>query len=243
MEATAAAYVKVEPRRNDFKSNGDTMHHCAIRLWGKQSTRKSPAAEDDKAASFTNGPPQTDTLCGSKPPCFINGFISHGCKDGSTNTSPLKVKKKKRKCCRTGEGGDPNGFSANGTTEDEKMLPHPNLPSARIKQRASKKLKDKMWKACKEFQENSTLVQEEENWESEIQDVIIPDWKKMHFGDSPYVPDDLLHFSMRGLTLNPQDLIFQKVGYRPAKHHPDPIHWHYYSRSSEPGQFADAQEE
>ncbi|CAL8328857.1 unnamed protein product [Lota lota] len=89
------------------------------------------------------------------------------------------------------------------------------------------------------------LVNEDEDWEKEIQEVVLVDWEKRSFGRQPYGPEDLISFALRGLSLHsmapPTPPIM--ADYSPARSHPCPVEWSTcYRVPLEEGQFSDVDE-
>ncbi|CAL8289435.1 unnamed protein product [Arctogadus glacialis] len=82
---------------------------------------------------------------------------------------------------------------------------------------------------------------EDEDWEKDIQEVVLVDWEKRTFGLQPYGPEDLLSFALRDVSLHPTAPPIT-AGYTPARSHPPPILWKCYSVPREEGQFSDVDE-
>ncbi|XP_030272614.1 uncharacterized protein LOC115581568 [Sparus aurata] len=206
------------------------------------------------AATRTNETTPAGTLNGTKPQCMVNGYINHKYK--SRNASPPRTLRKHGSTIpavsdastagRVNSADNSGGISVNGAASldtvashcySDQMAPEPSL-SAGAKNR-------RRWKKCGRKKRPPTLPpQEQEDWESEIQEVTVPDWEKMCFGVRPYGPEDVLHFALRDLRLRQTQTadLPLTANYRPALHHPRPVKWSCYSIPTEPDQFADADE-
>ncbi|GAA6232347.1 uncharacterized protein LOC108875811 isoform X1 [Lates japonicus] len=203
------------------------------------------------------------TLNGTKPQGMVNGYINHGYKGKSTSRT---LRKQGNKISAVSDasaagrvsGGDiSGGISVNGATSldtvvvpgnSDQMARKPRLSAAVTNQRRRKKFRHKKRNTEVVCQENSTLIlmppREEEDWDNEIQEVMLTDWENMCFGVRPYGPEDVLPFALRDLTLKQTDTVDLPVtaNYRPAIHHPCPLQWSCYKVPPEPDQFADADE-
>ncbi|XP_074553709.1 uncharacterized protein LOC141810218 [Halichoeres trimaculatus] len=84
----------------------------------------------------------------------------------------------------------------------------------------------------------------QEDWEKEIQEVMMTGWDKMCYGTNPYGPEDLLPFHLRDLTSKQRDMVPPPglLYYCPAIYHPRPFKWNHYNVPVEPDQFEDADE-
>ncbi|XP_034044327.1 uncharacterized protein LOC117526377 [Thalassophryne amazonica] len=98
--------------------------------------------------------------------------------------------------------------------------------------------------ACPTSVHSLMLSEEQEDWDSEIQEVPLTDRGKICLGIKPYDAEDVISSALRGLNLNQKDSADVPVTarYIPAVHHPCPIRLSCYSTPTEPGQFADADE-
>ncbi|KAK5865949.1 hypothetical protein PBY51_020179 [Eleginops maclovinus] len=200
----------------------------------------------------TKGTPAC-TLDDIKPQCMVNGYIKRTKgkpirtleKHGSTISAAPDASAAVRVCSVSPAGGPPlNGTpsldSLAPICNSQQMAPQPNLSSKARNRRRRKKFRQKQ----RNIPQLPMLPpQEEEDWESEIQEVTLTGWEDMCFGSLPYGPQDVIHFSLRDLTLMQWDTVDLPLTarYSPAVHHQQPIIWSYYSIPSEEGQFADAE--
>ncbi|XP_040892634.1 uncharacterized protein LOC121180978 [Toxotes jaculatrix] len=204
-------------------------------------------------------------LNGTKPQCMVNGFINHGYKGKSTKAAPPRTLRKQgnttsavtdasaagRVSSRDISGGSSlRGASSLDTvslpSNSDKKEPEPSLSAAAKKTKRWKRFRRKKRNTEVVCGGNSTplLPQEEEDWENEIQEVTLTNWEKMCFGIRPYGPEDVIHFALRDLTVQQRDAVDLPVTakFSPAAYHPRPVRWVCYNISTEPGQFADADE-
>ncbi|XP_035516543.1 uncharacterized protein LOC118327333 isoform X2 [Morone saxatilis] len=237
--------MNYEGRRRGMRSSGDALVNGAAVDVG------SPDATGRTSKRTPAGP-----LNGAKPQCMVNGYINHGCKGKSVRAPPPRTLRKQGSTTsavtdasaahRVSSAGFPGSVAVNGATSldavalsctSDQMAPEPGPPAAAKKPRRWKKFLHKK-------RASPMPPQEEEDWENEIQDVTLADWEKMCFGNLPYGPEDLLHFSLRDLTLKQRDTGYLPVtaNYSPAVHHPRPFQWSSYNMPTVPEQFADADE-
>lgn len=87
-------------------------------------------------------------------------------------------------------------------------------------------------------------VYAQEDWEREIKEVELQNWQMMRFGSQRYGPEDVLHFTLRDLTMERSQTIWTVMPkYIPAMHHTQDIEWVSYKLPpTEPGQFSDVEE-
>ncbi|XP_074486553.1 uncharacterized protein LOC141764829 isoform X2 [Sebastes fasciatus] len=218
------------------------------------------------AATRTSESTPAGTPNGTKPQCMVNGYINHGYKGKSTKAAPQRTRRKHGSTISdvtdasaaggVRSAGTPGGVSVNGAAsldtvappcKSEQMAPRHNLSAAAKNKRREKfrRKKRNTEVVCPEYPTLPLLPPpEEEDWESEIQEVKLTDWEKMCFGVGPYGPEDVLHFSLRDLTLKQRDTVDLPVtaNYSPAVHHQRRVRWSCYSIPSEPDQYADADE-
>ncbi|XP_042341120.1 uncharacterized protein LOC121942088 isoform X2 [Plectropomus leopardus] len=219
------------------------------------------------AATRTSESIPAGTLNGTKPKHMVNGYVNHWYKGKSTKATPPRIP---RKCGSTisalndasaagrGRSARPHGgIAINGATgpdtvsspcNSDRMAPQPSRSAASRKPRRRKQFTLKKRDTEVVSPECPPLPpmppQEEEDWDSEIQEVTLPDRKNSYFGISPCGPQDVLHFSLWDLTLRQTDRVDLPLTahYSPAVHHRRPIKWTSYSPPTEPDQFADADE-
>ncbi|XP_051239846.1 uncharacterized protein LOC127354162 [Dicentrarchus labrax] len=248
------------------KANGQVSGHVPHRavVNGAVVDVGSPDATARTSKRTPAGP-----LNGAKPQCMVNGYINHGCKGKSVKAPPPRTLRKQgstnsavtdasaARCVSS--AGIPRSIAVNGDTSldavalpsnSDQKAPEPSPSAAAKKPRRWKKFLPKMRTYRTEDNQQdhcraSTMPpQEEEDWEKEIQEVTLTDWEKMCFGNLPYGPEDLLHFSLRDLTLKQRDTGYLPVtaNYSPTVHHPRPVRWSSYNMPTVPEQFADADE-
>ncbi|XP_023256669.1 uncharacterized protein LOC111650952 [Seriola lalandi dorsalis] len=205
---------------------------------------------------------------GTKPQCMVNGYINHGHKGKRTKAALPRTLGKQGSAIsavtypsaagRVIRRDSPRCISVNGAASLDtvavpnnsgQMAPERSAPSPAAKnQRRKKKFRHKKRETEVVCPENSTLPlvppQEEEDWENEVQEITVTDWEKLCFGVQPYGPEDVLHFSLRDLTLKQTDRValLVRANYSPAARHPRPVKWTCYNIPTEPDQFADADE-
>uniref|UniRef100_A0A0F8CEK4 Uncharacterized protein n=1 Tax=Larimichthys crocea TaxID=215358 RepID=A0A0F8CEK4_LARCR len=223
-----------------------------------------PAAATRIGASAPAGAPT-----GTEAQCMVNGYINSGYKGRSKKAPPPPPPRTLRKqgsrisavtdaSAAGSSTAFPGGISVNGPTSpdtttttaaaagpcnSDQTAPEPS-PSAPARNQ-------RRWKRIRHKRPVGTppppmMPPQEENWESEIQEVTLTDWEKENFGSGPYGPEDVIHYSLRDLTLTkqrdtPPDLPVT-ADYRPVVHHRIPLRWSSYSLPTEPEQFADADE-
>ncbi|XP_028449213.1 uncharacterized protein LOC114565382 isoform X2 [Perca flavescens] len=205
------------------------------------------------------------TLNGTKPQCMVDGYINQRYKGRSTKAAPprtigrhgstISAVTDASAAGRVHGAGTPGGISVYGDTgldtvalpcKSDQMAPQPSLSAAAKIQRRRPKFRHKKrdTEVVHPVYPTRPLMppQEKEDWESEIQEVTKTDWGKFCFGDTPYGPQDVLHFDLRDLTLKQRDTVDLPVtaNYNPAVHHPHPVKWSCYSIPTETDQFADA---
>ncbi|KAM7394095.1 hypothetical protein PAMP_020915 [Pampus punctatissimus] len=205
------------------------------------------------AATRTSESTPAGTPNGTRPQCMVNGYINHAYKGKSTKALPPGTLRKQRRTIsavtdtsaagRVGRGGTPGGILVNGATSldtspsSDQMAPKPSLSAAVKNQRRDTDFA---------HPENPILQlmppQEGEDWEKEIQEATVTNWENMCFAVQPYGPEDVLHFTLRDLTLQQRDPVDLLVtaNYSPSAHHPHPVKWSCCRIPTEPDQFADA---
>ncbi|XP_054461154.1 uncharacterized protein LOC129096404 [Anoplopoma fimbria] len=202
---------------------------------------------------------------GAKPPCVVNGDVYHWYKDKSTKAAHPRTLRNQRGTASavsdaSAAGGGrsvrtPGGIWVKGATSpdaaasicsSEQTEPQISLSATAKNQRRREKFRLKKRNSAVDFLQKPSLPlmppREEEDWEKEIQEVTLTDWEKNCFGIEPYGPQDVIHFSLRDLTLKQRDTVDLPVtaSYSPAVHHPLPVRWRCCSIPTEPDQFADA---
>ncbi|KAG8014880.1 hypothetical protein GBF38_003568 [Nibea albiflora] len=219
------------------------------------------------AATRIRGSAPAGSPNGTKAQCMVNGYINNGYK-GKSRKAPLPRTPRKQgsmisavtdaSAAARVSSAFPGGISVNGPTSpgttstaaaaalpcnSDQMAPEPS-PSAPAKnQRRWKRIRHEKRPVCTLLPPPPVMPPQVEDWESEIQEVTLTDWEKESFGIRPYGPEDVIHFSLRCLTLNKQrdtPNLPVTANYRPAVHHRRPLRWSCYSIPTEPGQFADA---
>ncbi|XP_029302136.1 uncharacterized protein LOC115017576 isoform X2 [Cottoperca gobio] len=214
------------------------------------------------ASTTTSESTPAGTLNGTKPQCMVNGYINHGYKGKSTTAarprthgSTISAATDAPAAGRVHSASIPGGIPVNGTTRldsaaslcnSKQMAPQPNLSATAKSQRRREKCRRRKRNPEVVYPENPPLSQmppqEEEDWEGEIQEVTLTNWENICFGNRPYGPQDVIHFSLRDLTLKQRDTVDLPVtaNYSPAIHHRLPVRWSCYGIPTQPGQFADA---
>ncbi|XP_068583434.1 uncharacterized protein [Cebidichthys violaceus] len=250
-------------------NTGVAMPHNGMNYDGRRGgTRHSTCRANDQVpgtgvvngAGAHNGWP-AGTVKGAKPPCVVNGDVNHWYKGTSTKAAPPRTLGKQRgKASAVTEasaaGGvrsaaSPGGISVKGDAaaspcSSERITPQIILSATAKNQRRRERFKPKRNTAVCLKEPPLPLMppREEEDWEKEIMEVTLTDWDKNCYGVEPYGPQDVIHFSLRNLTLQQTDTVNPPVtaGYSPAVHHRFPVQWRCYSTPTERDQFADADE-
>ncbi|XP_041640513.1 uncharacterized protein LOC121508075 [Cheilinus undulatus] len=194
----------------------------------------------------------------TRPEFGVNGYINFEYRGKSRKAVPARTFRKQENMLdavtdaaasgRVVSAGIKGGTSVNGDAVSDQMTPELSFPAKarnqKRKKRFSYKKRDTKVNGPGTPTPPPMVPQEKEDWEKEIQEVTLADWEKICFGMCPYGPEDLLHFSLRDLTLKQRDSVPLPLtaNYRPAIHHPHPIKWSCFSVSTEPDQFSDADE-
>ncbi|KAM7418881.1 hypothetical protein PAMA_016146 [Pampus argenteus] len=208
------------------------------------------------AATRTSESTPAGATNGTRSQCMVNGYINHAYKGKSTKALPPGTLGKQRRTIsavadtsaagRVGKDDTPGGFLVNGATSldtspsSDPVAPKPSLSAAEKNQRRWRKFRHKKRDTDFARPENPILQlmppQEREDWEREIQEVTVTNWVQT------YGPEDVLHFTLRDLTLQQRDPVDLLVtaNYSPSAHHPHPVKWSYCRIPTEPDQFADA---
>ncbi|XP_059184363.1 uncharacterized protein LOC131963672 [Centropristis striata] len=218
------------------------------------------------ADTRTSGNTTAGTFNDTKPKFVVNGYINHGFKSKSVKSVPPRTVGKhgstisavadasaagRDRSVRTPAGSSVNGAisldTAASLCNSDQMSSQPSLSTKENNQRrkARSKQKKSFYRGWPENQAPPAMPPvEEENWENEILDVKVTDWEKLNFGVTPYDPQDVIHFSLRDLTLKQRDTVDLPVtaNYSPAVHHRRPLRWSCFNSPTEPDQFADADE-
>ncbi|MED6290401.1 hypothetical protein CHARACLAT_012585 [Characodon lateralis] len=136
-----------------------------------------------------------------------------------------------------------------GVDPSEQAVPDPSLSASKRKRRGRKHFRNekKRDKNMTDLGGSTPLVmplQEEEDWEEEIQEATFKNREKMILEATPYGPEDMLHFSLQDLTLRQSDSVNPPAtaNYSPTVHHAHPIRWRCCHVPAESEQFADAGE-
>ncbi|XP_023134258.2 uncharacterized protein LOC111574079 [Amphiprion ocellaris] len=267
---------------------GDAMPQNGVNFVGRRRARHNTCKANDVVSSqvpsmgLVNGPvvykycsaaasrtcqsTPAGTLCDSKPPRTVNGYINHGYRGNITTAVPPKTLRKQGGMIsaisdasapgRLSRTSDPGSITVSGATKQDSVdLPHnfnqvvpdPSLPASGKNQRRRRYYRHKKRHsevACLGNSASPLMPPQKEDWENEIQEVTLTEWEQKCFGVKPYGPEDVLHFALRDLTLKQRDTMDLPVtaSYRPVVHHPSPVKWFCYSIPTEPDQFADADE-
>ncbi|XP_068448261.1 uncharacterized protein [Clinocottus analis] len=200
------------------------------------------AATENKLAGTVNG---------AKSTCVVNGVGNHWYK-GKSTTPPMTLWKKGSGALAGGvrSAGNARGIWAKGGAGQHPAASpcNPEQTAPQLIQSATTKHQWRRTFRCNRNKaacpENAPLPLMEEDWEKETQEVALPDWEKNSYGINPYGPQDVIHYSLRGLTIQQRDAFDVPVsaGYKPAVHHPLPILWRRYKPATERDQCADADE-
>nr|XP_057947583.1 uncharacterized protein LOC131141456 [Doryrhamphus excisus]XP_057947584.1 uncharacterized protein LOC131141456 [Doryrhamphus excisus]XP_057947585.1 uncharacterized protein LOC131141456 [Doryrhamphus excisus] len=193
----------------------------------------------------------------TKPPYVLNGCLKHGFEGKHNKAAPSRTHEKQKStflaACGPAlagggiHGSSPRGILVNGGTRGRHAWTtskpqatetgHPVKIRAKNQRRKRRhKKRDSSHQCPEEPTQELTPPVEEEDWESECQ----ADWEKK-FGVQPYGPEDVLHFALQDLSLEHWEL-GTVPNYSPAVHHSHPVQWTCPSTSTEPEQFADADE-
>ncbi|XP_053275263.1 uncharacterized protein LOC128437224 [Pleuronectes platessa] len=258
-------------RPNTWKANGPVNGHApgTTIVNGTASHNGCPASATKNSESTPAG-----ILNGTKPQHMVNGYMNHGHRGKYTKAAPPGTLRKRGGAVSAVSDASAgvssrdisNGVSVNGAASldfvallgnCEETAPGPSLSAsaAAVKdQRRRKKIRRKKRLRTlygsddcplqRDPEVASVPPQEEEDWESEIQDVTVTGWEELCFGRCPYGPEDVLHFALRDLTLKQRDQVnlHLTANYTPAKRHRHPLKISWLSTPPEPGQFEDADE-
>ncbi|XP_058497090.1 uncharacterized protein LOC131467293 [Solea solea] len=240
---------------NTFKSNYQVS--CQVPGTGLINGVTSHDGCPPTATGISKSMP-VDIPKGSKPQHMVNGHINHRYKGSSTNAAPLRTFREQGRMISAVTGASAAGRVSNGdishnasvngatspdtvelTSNSDQMGAEPCLSATAVKSRPRRKTFRRKNRATEVM-----MPHQEEDWENEVQEVMLTDWEKMCFGFTPYGPEDLLHFSVRDMTIKQLDVVDLPVtaNYSPAIHHPHPIKWSCFKFPTEPDQFADADE-
>ncbi|KAM4595841.1 uncharacterized protein V3H82_003243 [Fundulus diaphanus] len=127
--------------------------------------------------------------------------------------------------------------------------PDPSSSASRKKQRGKKYFRNKKKRdggtdAPGGYTHTLMALQENEDWEEEIQEVALRNRGEMSSLTTAYGPEDVLYFSLQDLTLRQSDWAdpLAAADYVPAVHHAHPIRWRCCHVPVQSEQFADAEE-
>ncbi|XP_054633988.1 uncharacterized protein LOC129182207 isoform X1 [Dunckerocampus dactyliophorus] len=195
----------------------------------------------------------------TKPPYVLNGYLKHGFKGDDNKAAPARTHEKQRNTfsavCgpalagRGSHGSAPCGILVNGTSRGHHVLTTSKPQATGFGPPATIRVKNQRWGRKKGHKKRDSSHEcpekptqqltpplEEEDWESECQANC-----EKKFGVQPYGPEDVLQFALQDLTREQWEL-GTVPNYSPAIHHSHPLQWNCPSTSTEPEQFADADE-
>ncbi|MEQ2253497.1 hypothetical protein ILYODFUR_032740 [Ilyodon furcidens] len=244
-----------EAHHNTCKANSLLRKDNPDAGWISRADRQHGANESAKAGSLD--PPY--------PPRKNNGYFNY-----SHNNKSTRAVSRKNSSTQKGTfsppaigatagrftGTDVLGCSAaigaarfGGVDPSEQAVPDPSLSASKRKQRRKKhfrneKKRDKNTTDLGGYTPLVMLLQEEEDWEEEIQEATFKNREKMILEAAPYGPEDVLHLSLQDLTLRQSDSVNPPAtaNYSPAVHHAHPIRWRCCRAPAESEQFADVGE-
>ncbi|XP_017281211.1 uncharacterized protein LOC108241530 [Kryptolebias marmoratus] len=217
---------------------------------GRSSVKGAALHHSRSDGSQTSGRSSVGSLGRPRPPHTVNGHVNHGHEGESPKAAlPKKVWARESDFSPVTASAASAPGAGNPCCKYEHLVPDPSLSAPKNNHRGRKKFRQKKKRDDKDPSSGSSAPplmpqQEQEDWEKEIQEVTLRNWEKMCFGVAAYGPEDVIHFTLRGSTLQERTTadLPATASYSPAVHHVRPLRWRCYRTPAEPDQFANAEE-